>query len=206
MKWLNTKISGILKLALLCSLITFNINAKEQVSFDRFLLKVIDQVFSLQDFKYQSRNLNALKCIYPDAFVIQYFGKDFLRDFEKFHANFPEQSKDAIEYMHNYEALLKKTRLLFKGIKYADDQKLVVSSEVSDLIQESTKVNKCDKEILNQSGLKNNFLALLRLELYLRSRYSAQLKSNTVSFISIKPSIDLFIESLDKQFSHEYFW
>jgi len=206
MKWLNTKILGILKLALLCSLISHNISAKEQVSFDRLLLKIIDQVFSLQDFKYQSRNLNALKCIYPDAFVIQYFGKDFLRDFEKFHADFPEQSKDAIEYMHNHEVLLKKTRLLFKGIKYADDQKLIVSSEVADLIQESTKLNKCDKEILNQSGLKNNFLALLRLELYLRSRYSAQLKCSSVSFISIKPSIDLFIESLDKQFSHEYFW
>ena len=44
------------------------------------------------------------------------------------------------------------------------------------------------------------------MEIYLRSRYEGQLKGQKKNFDIIRPSIDLFVDSLDKQFTHEYYW
>ncbi len=207
MKLLNRRISEILKSALLFSLLLGGgVRAAVQVSSDRFLLKVIDQTISLQDFNYQARNLKALNCIYDDSFVIQYFEKKFLNDWNLFLKNFPTGNEQVSRYMHQHVELLKKVRHFFKILRYADDQKLVVSPELTSLIQKSAKENKCDLDVLYNDTLKTNFLSLLRMELYFRSRYTGQLKNSSVSFNTVRPSIDLFVESLDKQFAHEYFW
>ncbi|MBA2403183.1 MAG: hypothetical protein H0V66_00305, partial [Bdellovibrionales bacterium] len=66
--------------------------------------------------------------------------------------------------------------------------------------------NNCQKAILHKDSLKTNFKALIEMELYLRSRYEGQLRSNKRNFDIIRPSIDLFVDSLDKQFPHEYYW
>ncbi len=206
MKLLKIKTLGILKLALLFSLFISKTQADQVLLSDRFIFKVMDDVYSLQDLNYQSRNLNALKCVYPDAFVLRYFGEDFLKKFKKFNEEFPQENSEAIKYLHLHEDLLRQIRFFFKGMKYAEDQKLVVSEDVTKIIIEATKVNKCDTKILKDDGLKANFISLLRLELYLRSRYAPQMDSKKIDFNTVKSSIDLFIESLDKQFSHEYFW
>jgi hypothetical protein len=206
MKLLNKKISPILKLVLLFSLIIGETGASTLVSSDRFLLKIVDKTISLQDFKYQSRNLRALNCIYEDAFVVQYFEKSFIRDWENLLDKFPTNDEDVAKYLHQNEDLLKKIRYFFKVLRYSEDQKMVVSSEVIKLIRSGVKENKCERDILYKDDLKTNFLALLQLELYFRSRYASQLKSSSAGFAIVKPSIDLFMESLDKQFGHEYFW
>ncbi len=195
-----------MKLVLLFSLIIGGTRASTLVSSDRFLLKIVDKTISLQDFKYQSRNLRALNCIYEDAFVVQYFEKTFIRDWENLLDKFPTNDEDVAKYLHQNEDLLKKIRYFFKVLRYSDDQKMVVSPEVIKLIRSGVKENKCDRDILYKDDLKTNFLALLQLELYFRSRYASQLKSSSTGFAIVKPSIDLFMESLDKQFGHEYFW
>jgi hypothetical protein len=58
---------------------------------------------------------------------------------------------------------------------------------------------------LYKDTLKTNFIGLIEAELYLRTRYGAQLKQSR-GFDGIRSSIELFIESLDKQFAHEYYW
>jgi len=206
MKLLKIKILEILKLVLLFSLLTPKIKADQLISSDRFVFKVMDDIYSFHDLSYQSRNLSALKCIYSDAFVVKYFGEDFLLKFKKFIQEFPKENLEVIKYLHLNEDILKQIRFFFKGMKYAEDQKLVVNQDVKNLIVTSTKVNKCDLKILKDDGLKANFTSLLRLELYLRSRYAPQMDSKKIDFQTVRSSIDLFIESLDKQFSHEYFW
>jgi len=62
------------------------------------------------------------------------------------------------------------------------------------------------KYLHHKDSLKTNFKSLIEMELYLRSRYEGQLKSSKRNFDFIRPSIDLFVESLDKQFLHEYYW
>ncbi|HXH74465.1 MAG TPA: hypothetical protein VNJ08_05845 [Bacteriovoracaceae bacterium] len=207
MKLLSKKISGISKLVLLCSsLFIGGSNAAELVSSDRFLLKIIDQTISLQDFNFQARNLAALNCVYEDAFVVQYFSKGLIKEWSDFLKKFPSGDLEASKYMHEHEPLLKKLRHFYKVLRYADDQKLAITPEVTKLIRASTKENKCDADVLYKDTLKTNFLSLIRMELYFRSRYGGQIKQGNRSFETVRPSIDLFIESLDKQFAHEYYW
>jgi hypothetical protein len=176
------------------------------VTSDRFLIKILDRTVSLMDIKFQQRNLEALDCIYDDAFVVQYFEKTFIRDLRDFVAKFPTTSEQDVRmYLHGQEALLKKTRTLFKMLRYSEDQKTEVSKNLMKLIRQSAKENKCNQDVLYKDTLKTNFMGLMEMELYLRARYGGQLKTNQ-SFEAIRSSIELFVDSLDKQFIHEYYW
>jgi hypothetical protein len=204
---LNKKISGILKSVLLFSLlVTGEIRAETLVSSDRFLLKVLDRAISLQDIQYQLRNFKAVDCIFSDALIIMYLEKGFIKNLQEFLTRYPQNEDEIRRYLHNHPTILKNIRILFKLLRYAEDQQRVISPKLTQLIKESSQENKCDKDILHQDSLKTNFKHLLELEIYLRSRYEGQLKANKSNFDIIRPSIDLFVESLDKQFSHEYYW
>ncbi len=176
------------------------------LSSDRFLLKVVDRAISIQDIGYQLRNLKALDCIYSDALVVSYFEKKFLSTLDTFIQNFPNEDAKISDYLKQQEVLLKKIRHFFKMLRYSEDQNKKVSVELSKLIREGTRENNCQNAILHKDSLKANFKSLMVMELYLRSRYEGQLRSNKRNFDFIRPSIDLFVESLDKQFAHEYYW
>ena len=177
----------------------------EVISSDRFLIKILDRTVSLQDIQYQLRNLKALRCVYEDAFVVRFFEKNFIKELDKFLNNFPEKDAEVRRYLHRHEGILKDIRHLFKMLRYSEDQKTIVSPGLTKLIRESAKENNCDANVLYKDTLKTNFISLMETELYLRSRYGGQLK-NSSQFDSIRQSIDLFVESLDKQFAHEYYW
>lgn len=175
------------------------------VSSDRYLIKILDRTISFQDFQFQLRNVKALNCIFDDSLVIQYFEKGFIQELDVFVKNFPTTDDEVRRYLHNNEPVLKKTRNFFKLLRYSEDQKSDVNPNLTKIIRESAKENKCNLEVLYKDTLKTNFIALVELELYLRARYGGQLKNNA-RFETIRSSIELFVESLDKQFNHEYYW
>lgn len=203
MKLLSKKISPILKLALLFKLLIGGVCARS-VSSERFLLKILDKTVSTQDMKFQLRNLEALDCIYEDSFVVQLFKKSFITEFKEFLKKMPDQDEEVRSYLHKNENFLKKIRFFFKMLHYAKDQKAEVSSQLNKLIRESAKENKCNLDVLYKDRLKSNFTELMEMEIYLRSRYGNQLKAH--NFESVRQSLELFVESLDKQFTHEYYW
>src|SRR6478672_3027711 len=92
MKLLNKKISEISKSVLLYSFLIGGLHAAVVTS-DRFILKIIDRTVSLQDMNYQARNLKALNCIYEDSYVVHYFERTFIGDFDKFVKNFPKSDE-----------------------------------------------------------------------------------------------------------------
>jgi hypothetical protein len=209
MKLLSKRTSRISKFLLRSSLLLAWVSsfaAPVQVSSDRFLLKIIDQTISVSDFQFQVRNLEALHCVYDDALVIRYFGKNFIKEMSAFVSNFPKDDEGVRVHMHKETELLRKVRLLFKLLRYSEDQKDLVSTKLTQLIREGSRENKCAPAILHKESLKTNFIHLMQVELYLRSRYGNQLTESKQNFDSIRPSIDLFVDSLDKQFLHEYFW
>lgn len=207
MKSLNKRTSLILKFLLLFNLLIggFHWGHAEVISSDRFLIKILDRTVSLQDIQYQLRNLKALQCVYEDAFIVRFFEKSFINQLDKFVKNFPSSDDEVRRYLHQHEALLKDIRHLFKMLRYSEDQKTVVSPNLTKLIRESARENNCDGDVLYKDTLKTNFISLMETELYLRSRYGGQLK-NSSQFDAVRQSIDLFVESLDKQFGHEYYW
>lgn len=175
------------------------------VSSDRFLIKIIDHTVSVKDIEFQLRNLKGLNCVYDDAFVIQYFEKSFLKELQDFIANFPSKDEEVRRYLHGHEAILKKIRHFFKMLRYSQEQKTDVTKRLEEIIRQAAVENRCDKSILYKDTLKTNFKGLMEMELYLRSRYGGQMKNNQ-KFDAVRPSIELFVESLDKQFTHEYYW
>lgn len=204
MKSLSKRTSLILKSVLLYSLLIGGSYAKV-VSSDRYLIKILDRTISLQDITFQHRNIQALDCIYSDSLVVQFFGKSFIKDLNSFIKNFPSSDEEVRRFMHTRPDELKKIRHFFKILRYSEDQKTDVSPKLSRIIREGTLENRCESAVLYKDTLKTNFISLIEMELYLRARYGGQLKS-THKFESIRPSIELFVDSLDKQFSHEYYW
>lgn len=168
-------------------------------------MKILDKTVSLQDIRFQLRNLSALNCIYDDALVVRYFDKKFLPELKTFLEKLPKDSKDVRLFLHTQEPLMKKIRTFFKMLRYSEDQKGNVSQDLAKLIREGTKENKCGTSVLYKDTLKTNFIALMQMELYLRTRYGNQLKTAR-NFEEVRSSVDLFVESLDKQFPHEYYW
>jgi hypothetical protein len=138
--------------------------------------------------------------------TVGYLDKSFLNELEVFVEKFPKEEDQIKTYMHGHEAVLKKMRFYFKMLRYSEDQNSKVTQDLAEIIREATKENKCDSKVLYKDTLKTNFIGLLRLELYLRTRYGGQLKASKRGFETIRPSLDLFVDSLDKQFGHEYFW
>lgn len=207
MKLLSKRISEISKSVLLYSLLISGAVAQSPapVSSDRYIMKILDRTVSMQDIGFQLRNLSALNCIYDDAFVIRYFDKKVLSELKSFLDKFPKENKEIRTYLHANDPILKKIRTFFKMLRYSEDQEGNVSPELAKLIREGTKENRCGTSVLYKDTLKTNFIALLQMELYLRSRYGNQLKTSR-SFEEIRSSVDLFVESLDKQFPHEYYW
>lgn len=175
------------------------------VTSDRFLIKILDRTVSHLDIQFQQRNLEALICIYDDSFVVQFFEKGFIGDLKELVEKMPTEDEEVRRFLHGKEAVLRKTRFFFKMLRYAEDQKTDVSPHLTKLIRESARENKCNQEVLYKNTLKTNFIALMEMELYLRARYGGQLKMNQ-RFETVRPSIELFVESLDKQFTHEYYW
>jgi hypothetical protein len=180
--------------------------ARELISSDQFVLRVLDRSISKQDIFYLIRDLKALDCVYEDSIVIAYFEKNLITKLERFIQDFPIKHGESQSYLHEKEDLLKQIRLFFKMLRFSQDQNTKVSPKLSHLIKESAKVNKCRLDFLYKDNLRTNFKILFEMELYLRSRYEGQIKNSRRNFNMIRPSINLFLESLDKQFQHEYFW
>lgn len=147
-----------------------------------------------------------MNCIFEDSVVILYFQKSFISDLEVFLKDFPQENEKVIEYLHKHEDVLKQSRIFFKMLRYSEDQSKVIGTKLIEVIQETTKSNQCGTGILFKETLKTNFKTLLELELFLRARFESQLKSENKRIDIIRSSIDLFVDSIDKQFIHEYFW
>lgn len=207
MSWLKIAILLISKFLLLFSQVSYAAPSPQEkvLTSERFIFRIVDQSVGISDINFQLRNLQGLDCVNHQSMIVRYFGKGFALDMDKFSKGIPEDSTNVSAYLHNHQDLLKRMRIFFKLLRYADDQQTTIGLDVRKLVRESAKEYKCNTEILYKDDLKSNFKQLLRLEMYLRGRYGSQLADKR-SFESIKQSMELFMDSLDKQFAHEYFW
>lgn len=203
MKLLSKTILEISKYLLLFSFIFLPIRGHTQTS-DRFLLKIVDKTVSLRDLHFYLRNLKALDCAYADSILHDYFGKKFINNWQSFLKLMPSERQLISRYLFDQEAFLKELRLYLKLLRYSRDQRGEVTGQLNELMIESMKANKCSSDIFYKNRLKTTFYDVLKAELYLKTRYGNQL-SDSRNASTVKSSIDLFMESLDKQFYHEYY-
>lgn len=170
---------------------------------DRFLFRVADQVISLQDLRLADDDFVALKCHLPDSLVLEFLGSSFQK---RLHENVLVLEKLDGQLGENRPLVifLASIRQIWKLLNYVDTQEVTITSELEKSLLAPSK---CPSIASSDKKLKASFKRWLRVEIYLRSRYAQNGIDQKVEKKEKRfQSINLFIDSLDKQIAHEDFW
>lgn len=200
-----------ISLVLSSSVIASTISAtkKDILSQDRYFFKIINTVISQKDLSYLERNLKVLKCVFETPVLTDLFSSELVKNLSHFLTQLPSSHKiddqKVRDKLKSHEKMMKKLRMLFKLLLYVKNQSILIRPQMIQLVRSTIKENKCSEDVFYKKSLKTNFLELLKLEIYLKSRYGTQMKKNDEIDVT-KASLSTFVESLDKQYSHEYFW
>ncbi len=170
---------------------------------DRYLFRAGDAVVGVNDLIQAHDDLTALNCRFNDSLLEAWsndgFQSKFKKVYEKLESNSGPLSED-----QNSIIFLSSLRQLWKLLVYVDGQEVVISS---DLQKSIVNVAGCPKVTLSGGKVRDSFQRWLRVEVYLRSRYAPGGVVNTKEWRDKRlQSINQFVDSLDKQLSHENFW
>lgn len=197
---------GILSLALPFSfLFLFSYKAMAtQVDQGRFVFKIIDKVYSVRDLKVFGEDLKALECHLGDGIINDYLGKEFVPKLTK---SLQEIDRPGYKISEHSPMVifLNYVRQIYKLKIYVNSQKITV---VPGVLQGLKEQKECPN-VFSKKGIHRHFLTLLRLEIYLRGRYGQASGQDKMSEEQKKKSFEslaLFIDSLEKQMTHENFW
>ncbi len=168
---------------------------------DRFLFRVADQVVAGDDLTQAGEDLTALACRVPDSLLVDYLGKGLA----------PKLREEAVA-LAKLEGPLKghTPRIIFLGtlLRYWKLVTFVEGQEVeipAALEKELATGQSCPTVIDPDNRMRASFRRWLRTEIYLRSRY-ARAGAASSRPEKRRESIELFVDSLDKQLDHEVFW
>lgn len=194
--------SGTLRSALRYSLFfLFSFTATAAPRGDRFLFRVADQVVAGDDLAQAGEDLTALDCRFPDSLLADYLGKGLA----------PKLREEAVA-LAKLEGPLKAhpPRTIFLGtlrrywklLTYVEGQEVEIAPALE---KELANVPGCPSIIDGDNKVRASFRRWLRTEIYLRSRYARAGVAGT-NPEKRRESIELFVDSLDKQLGHEDFW
>lgn len=186
--------------ALLTILMSFSLWGAQK---DRFLFRVADQVVSLQDLKLTDEDFSALQCHLDDSLILEYLGSGFRK---KLHENvlLLEKLEGPLGAHRPLVIFLASMRQVWKLLNYVDAQEVAITPELEKSILAPSK---CPSVTGTDKKMIASFKRWLRVEIYLRSRYAQNGMDQRPERKEKRfQSINLFIDSLDKQIVHEDFW
>jgi hypothetical protein len=170
---------------------------------DRYLFRVADQVIGVEDMGQAHVDLTTLECHFSDALLIEYLGEGFLAKLEKEVAALSKLTTPLGEQTP-LVIFLSAVRQKWKLMVYVDSQEVDVAA---DLEKGLLKSKGCAGIAGSDGKIRGSFRKWLRVEIYLRSRYGqGKTASDTSRRDKRLQSINLFVDSLDKQVTHEDFW
>lgn len=170
---------------------------------ERFLFRVAEQVVGLSDLRLNDTDFTALACHLPDSLILEYVGSGFR---QKLHENVPrlEALKTPLREETPLVIFLSSLRQVWKLLTYIDTQEVAIAA---DLEKSFLRTSSCPSVAGADKKMRSSFRRWLRVEIYLRSRYAQGAVSQDQSRKEKRfQSIALFVDSLDKQVSHEDFW
>lgn len=170
---------------------------------DRFLFRVSDQVVGVEDLNQAHVDLTTLRCHFSDALLIEYLGEGFLAKLEKETETLSKLTKPLGEQTPLI-IFLSAIRQKWKLMVYVDSQEVDISPDLEKGLMGSkacASIEGTDKK------MRGSFRKWLRVEIYLRSRYGQGMTASDTSRKEKRlQSVNLFVDSLDKQVTHEDFW
>ncbi len=197
-----------------------NKSPKELVRENTFVFRVISEVYSLEDLKNYSQNLESFACMYKNSLVIDSFGFN-----EKTFSRIKNAKVDA-SFTQELKSEYDKFNRMVKMIKYLETQTIQVDNSLYSALKSSAKANKC---LINPLNTFDSIMKIIiKAEVYFQSRF--QDKSFWISETDLdtvmkkypgknrrtvkkieernrkQQSINLFIQSVEKQISDERFY
>jgi hypothetical protein len=170
---------------------------------DKFVFKVANEVFTVNNLKAYYNSLQNLKCIYPETLLYNVFKSEFNLANNKWYFVSPEFNEEQKQY---FNSIIKFGKLLV----YSRSYDVVVKKSLKKYFYLSATKLKCDLSAFERNkDLTPSFNEILRLEIFMRSRFlpTERQGKSTKSDIekAVKSSKDL-IKSIDKQIDQEVYW
>jgi len=170
---------------------------------DRYLFRVGDTVVGAHDLEQAYQELTALQCRFSDALLETWSNDGFRSKLKKVNDKLVASTAPLSEDQNSI-IFLSSMRQLWKLLIYVNGQEVAMSS---DLQKSIVNVPGCPKITLSGGKVRDSFQRWLRVEIYLRSRYAPGGLVNTKDWREKRlQSINQFVDSIDKQLSHENFW
>ncbi len=193
-------------LLLLGGFFLLNIQSQaEVIRQDRMIFKVARTVYSQNDLLQIFTHLNDLSCMYPDSLLYKIFNQDFSQESYKFLSGSKSGKLSEVHKTH-FLKLMPFMKLLI----YAKSQAVVVNPSISKYMILSAKNNSCSRRNLNKdNSLKAGLAELLRLEIFVRSRFLPSEKSGKTNQQDLVKSIQAarnLMKSIDRQIEEEVYW
>jgi hypothetical protein len=185
------------------SFLLFSLSSAQAAIKDRYLFRIQDTVVGVHDLNQALVDLAALHCRFPDALLETWTNDSYRGKFKKVLDKLASEQGPLAEDQNSI-IFLSSVRQLWKLLIYVDGQTVTLSPELQKSV---LSVAGCPGITLSKGKMRDSFQRWLRVEVYLRSRYAPGgiVKGQEWRDKRLQ-SIAQFVESIDKQLSHENFW
>ncbi len=137
---------------------------------DVFLFRIVDTVYSLNESKAIYQDLKILKCIYPESLLKDVFKGVISSGADKKLFKVKDYTKK--RYSRDQIFFFKRLIRFAKLKSYIQSHKVNLNSNLDNLFYQSALKNKCSLSVFGpKKKFESKFLQLVRMEIFLRSRY-----------------------------------
>ena len=169
---------------------------------DKFIFKVSNEIFSLKDIQRNHQGLKQLKCVYPESLTYAIFINEVKRARQEFFEFSQDFSQKQIEY---FKSLMS----FYKLYVFSENSDVKVNQSLIKYLKIAAKENGCDKKVFNGEDFNPSFFKLIKLEVFVRSRFLATEKNsqgNTTNSQKAIVAVRNLIASINEQIESEVFW
>jgi hypothetical protein len=170
----------------------------ELVYQDALILKVVDKIYSVQDLKKIYQNYLNLKCFFEDEKIGQLASLQNGISEQHFSINKNLSAEQKLNY--------NKLKILVKLLTYVEAQNISIDQKIISSLFESYQALECSPQFIdvnNNKKVNKIFEQLLKLHIFLKSRYQAANQNSDTKELS---GLSLFVDSIDKQLSDSFYW
>ena len=197
------------KVLLLGGLFLFNFPICAKVIYaDAFIYKISKSIYSLEDLRRNNDNLKALKCYFPESLLVVVFDK--LLKLGQDQSLFEIKDYTKVAYTQVQKNYFTQSLIFHKLKFYSDSHKTVVSKELVDAFYAASTKLSCGKTIFDENkDFTADFREVMRLELFLRSRYLPTEQNTKKTSTDLKQAmlgIKNLLSAMDRQITEETFW
>ena len=210
-------ISFIVLLVILGGFFIFNGNISanttdKKISFQNvFLYKINDSVYSMQDLIKINKELNSLKCLYEDSILTEVFKEIVIIPGSSKVFAFKDYTK--VKYSKKQIDTYQQFILYSKLYSYVESHKVSIKQAVVKAFYlASRKMNCSDNIFLSSTKFTKSFNEIMRLEIFLRTRFIPEARGNKRNkntkkdFALAVSGIKTLLKTINKQISEEVYW